>query len=63
MITQNAKPAGVVLSPAAFNELAERQEFIAAVQEGIADEQAGRSHTSEEVFDVLEKRIAGIEAG
>ncbi|MEL6338555.1 MAG: type II toxin-antitoxin system Phd/YefM family antitoxin [Myxococcota bacterium] len=63
VITQNGKPAGVLLSPAAFDELAERQQFIAAVQEGMADEQAGRSHTSEEVFDALEKRIAGIEAG
>ncbi len=46
VITQNGKPAGVLLSPAAFDELSERQEFLAAVQEGMADEQAGRSHTT-----------------
>lgn len=62
VITQNGKPAGVLLSPAAFDELAERQQFLAAVQEGMADEQAGRRHTSEEVFDAVEKRIAAIEA-
>ena len=61
VITQNGKPAGVLLSPAAFDELSERQEFLAAVQEGMADEQAGRSHTSEEVFDAVEQRIAAVE--
>lgn len=62
VITQNGKAAGVLLSPAAFDELAERQQFLAAVQEGMADEQAGRSHTTGEVFDVVEKRIVAIEA-
>ncbi len=62
VITQNGKPAGVLLSPAAFDELSERQEFLAAVQEGMADEQAGRSHTTEEVFGAVEQRIAAIES-
>ena len=61
VITQNGKPAGVLLSPAAFDELSERQQFLAAVQDGIADEQAGRNHTSEEVFDAVEQRIAAVE--
>jgi len=42
VITQNGKPAGVLLSPAAFDELTERAQFIAAVQEGLADSEAGR---------------------
>jgi antitoxin YefM len=62
VIAQNGKPAGVLLSPAAFDELSERQRFLAAVQEGMAHEQAGRSHTTEEVFDAVEQRIAAIEA-
>jgi prevent-host-death family protein len=62
VITQNGKPAGVLLSPAAFDELSERQQFLAAVQEGMADEQAGRSHTTEEVFSAVEQRIAAIES-
>ena len=62
VITQNGKPAGVLLSPAAFDELSERQQFLAAVQEGMADEQAGRSHTTDEVFAAAERRIAAIEA-
>ena len=62
VITQNGRPAGVLLSPTAFDELIERQQFLAAVQEGMMDEQAGRVHTTEEVFDAVEKRIAAIEA-
>lgn len=42
VITQNGKPAGVLLSPAAFDELAERAQFMAAVAEGLADSEAGR---------------------
>ena len=61
VITQNGKPAGVLLSPAAFDELNERQQFLGALRKGMADEQAGRSHTSDEVFDAIEKRIAAIE--
>ena len=62
VITQNGRAAGVLLSPVAFDELTERQQFLAAVQEGMADEQAGSAHTTEQVFDAVEKRIAAIEA-
>ncbi len=62
VITQNGKPAGVLLSPAAFDELFEQQQFVAAVHEGMSDEKAGRNHTSKEVFDALEERIAAIES-
>ena len=61
VITQNGRPAGVLLSPAAFDELTERQHFLAAVQEGLADERAGRSFTSDEVFEAIEARIAAGE--
>ncbi len=61
VITQNGRPAGVLLSPAAFDELTERHQFVDAVQEGMADERAGRSFTSDEVFEAIEKRIAAGE--
>lgn len=61
VITQNGKPAGVLLSPAAFDELFEHQQFLKAVQEGLEDEKAGRIHTTEEVFARLEQRLAAIE--
>ena len=61
VITQNGKTAGVLLSPEAFDELSARQDLVAAIQEGMADEAAGRTRASEEVFDAIEKRIAAIE--
>ena len=42
VITQNGRPAAVLMSPTAFQELRERQEFLQAVAEGVADSEAGR---------------------
>jgi prevent-host-death family protein len=42
VITQNGRPAAVLMSPSAFQELRERQGFLEAVAEGVADSEAGR---------------------
>jgi prevent-host-death family protein len=42
VITQNGRPAAVLLSPAAFQEMRERHEFYRAVAEGVADSESGR---------------------
>ena len=42
VITQNGRPAAVLMSPAAFQELRERHEFLQGVAEGVADSEAGR---------------------
>ena len=42
VVTQNGRPAAVLLSPKAFDELTERARFVAAVEEGLADAHAGR---------------------
>ena len=42
IITQNGRPAAVVLSPGAFQDLRERQRVLEMVAEGIADAEAGR---------------------
>lgn len=42
VVTQHGKPAGVLLSPGAFDELTERAQFVASVNEGLADADAGR---------------------
>lgn len=42
VITQNGRPAAVLMSPAAFQELRHRHEFLEAVAEGLADSEAGR---------------------
>jgi prevent-host-death family protein len=54
IITQNGKPAAVLLSPEDFDRLAYRERFVAAVQEGLADVTAGRVVTDEELDEVLE---------
>lgn len=57
VITQNGKPAGVLLSPAAYDELAERAQFIAAVQEGLADSEAGRLTDHASVAAEMKRRF------
>lgn len=41
VITQNGRPAGVLLSPAEFDRLVELYQFARDVEEGIADADAG----------------------
>jgi prevent-host-death family protein len=56
VITQNGKAAGVLLSPAQFDALNERARFMAAVDEGLADSEAGRVQTHDAVVTELTKR-------
>ncbi len=42
VITQNGKPAAVIITPEEFDRLTEQSRFLAAVEEGLADEEAGR---------------------
>jgi prevent-host-death family protein len=43
VITQNGKAAGVLLSPATFDELTERLAFTEAVEEGLEDARQGKT--------------------
>jgi prevent-host-death family protein len=56
VVTLNGKPAGVVLSPKAFDELTERARFVAAVTEGLADADAGRVRTHAQVVAHVRSR-------
>ncbi len=42
VVTQNGKPAAVLITPEEFDRLQEHDRFLAAVQEGLADSEAGR---------------------
>ena len=42
VITQNGKPTAVLITPEEFDRLHERDRFLAAVREGLADSEAGR---------------------
>jgi prevent-host-death family protein len=59
VITQNGKAAAVVLSPAAYDELTESSRFRAAVEQGLADVEAGRVTPHEEVVAEMRRRLGG----
>lgn len=56
VITQNGKPAGVLLSPAEFDRIAERHAFLESIATGIADADAGRTIDSTEVRRRIQRR-------
>jgi len=61
VITQNGKAAGVLLSPAAYDELAERFRFMRAVEQGLADVKAGRVTAHEEIVAEMRRRFGGAD--
>ena len=56
VITQNGKPAGVLLSPRAFDELVERTRFVDSVVAGLADADAGRVRPHADVLAEMKTR-------
>ena len=42
IITQNGKPAAVLITPEEFDRIGERNRFLEAVREGLADSETGR---------------------
>jgi prevent-host-death family protein len=42
VITQNGRPAGVLVSPKEFDRIQERQRFLESIAAGLADAEAGR---------------------
>ncbi len=56
IITQNGKPAGVLLSPAEYDDLVYSKHFIRSVEKGISDADAGNVYTTEELLEELTKR-------
>jgi prevent-host-death family protein len=57
VITQNGKAAGVLISPAAYDEMTERFRFIRSVEQGLADVEAGRVVSHEEVVGEMRRRF------
>jgi predicted transcriptional regulator len=53
----SGRPAGVLLSPRAFDELTERARFVEAVAEGLADADAGKVHAHADVARRLKARL------
>ena len=56
IITQNSKPAGVLLSASDYDELVYRKSFLDSVERGIADAENGRTQTTDELRKSLQAR-------
>ena len=58
IITQNGKPAGVLLSPDDYDELVYRKSFLDSVGRGMADAESGRTQTTKALRAALASRRA-----
>jgi prevent-host-death family protein len=56
IITQNGKPAGVLLSPGDYDELVYKKSFLDSIGRGLADADSGKTYHSEEVRAALTAR-------
>ncbi len=54
VITQNGRPAAVLVPPEEFDLLNERARFIGAVEEGLADVKAGRTISDKDLEGKLD---------
>ena len=59
LITQNGRPAAVLLSPVEYDRLQERQRFLESIAAGLEDAEAGRTMTTSEVKRRLAARRRG----
>ena len=57
VVTLNGRPAAVLLSPQAFDELTEKARFVEAVEEGLGQAKAGRVQPHEEVVRRMHARF------
>lgn len=55
VITQNGKPAGVLVSTGDFDRLTERERFVVAIKEGLADSDAGRVISDDDLTAELDR--------
>ncbi len=56
IITQNSKPAGVLLSPSDYDELVYRKSFLDSVERGMADAHNGITCRTNELKAELARR-------
>ena len=54
VVTQNGRPACVLLTPAEFDRMQEQARFLAKIQAGLADAEAGRSIDDETLSAQIE---------
>ena len=60
IITQNGRPAAVLITPAEFDQMRERERFMAAIKEGLADSEAGRVLEDDEVERLMDEEFGSL---
>ena len=53
VMTQNGRPAGVLLAPSEYDRIREQQSFLESIVAGVADAQSGRVMDEETLQDQL----------
>ena len=56
IITQNGKPAGVLLSPGDYDELVYKKAFLDSVSRGVSDAESGNVYSTKELKAALSER-------
>ena len=56
VITQNGRPAAVIIAPDDFDELQHTKYFIESVSRGIADAEAGNVFNTDQILSAIENR-------
>ncbi len=57
VITQHGRPAGVLVTPEDFDRFTERERFVAAVQQGLAESEAGLGIDDEDLNEALDRQF------
>jgi len=57
VITQNGKPAGVLITPEDFDQVQQHRRVVAAIREGLDDVEAGRVINDEDLDAELEAEL------
>ncbi|MFA5805168.1 MAG: type II toxin-antitoxin system Phd/YefM family antitoxin [Melioribacteraceae bacterium] len=61
IITQNGKPAGVLISPSEFDELRQTKLFIDSISRGLSDSEKGEVLSTSQLRKELRKTRSGKE--
>ena len=59
IITQNGKPAGVLMSPSEFDELRTTKLFIDSISRGLSDSDSGEVYSTAQLKNELRKFRSG----
>jgi len=61
IITQNGKPAGVLMSPSEYDEMRQTKFFIDSISRGLSDSDKGEVFSTSQLKNELQKIRAGKE--